>query len=162
MVDNHTEASDVVTLINRVNSSTPGEITGLTYTNLNIEITGGTNAGATAIPIEVAFYVEGIVLSANDFKGIYVFTQNATFESGAASEAYARVVDPSNAIEYDLQKNGVSFGTVNFPANTNAGTVTIGASTSFAKGDRLEIFVPASPGGLLNEIAITLTGSITV
>ncbi len=162
IVDNHTEAGNVVELINRVNASTPGEITGLVYTNLNIEITGGTNAGATAIPIEVAFYIEGIVLTANDFKGIYVFTQDATFESGVASEAYARVVDPSNTEVYDLQKNGTSFGSITFTAGSNTGTVTIGASTSFTKGDRLEIFGPASPGGTLNEIAVTLTGTITV
>lgn len=162
LVDNHTEAENVVTLINRINSSTPGEITGLTFTNLNIEITGGTNAGATAIPIEVAFYIEGIVLAANDFKGIYVFTQDATFESGVASEAYARVKDVTNTEVYDLQKNGISFGSVTFNANNNVGTVTIGASTTFAKGDRLEIFGPATPGGALDEIAITLTGTITV
>ena len=162
LVDNHVEAANIVTLINRINSSTPGEVTGLTFTNLNIEITGGTNAGATAIPIEVAFYIEGIVLSGDDFKGLYVFTQDATFESGVASEAYARVVDPINVETYDLQKNGVSFGSVTFPANTNAGTVTIGSSTTFAKGDRLEIFGPSSPGGSLDEIAVTITGSITV
>lgn len=161
-VNNHTEAANVVALINRINSSSPGEITGLTYTNLNIEITGGTNAGATAIPIEVAFYIEGISLAANDFKGLYVFTQDATFESGVASEAYARVKDLSNEEVYDLQKNGVSFGSVTFPINSNVGTVTIGASTTFAKGDRLEIYGPATPGGSLDEIAITITGTVTV
>ena len=162
VVNNHIESANIVTLINRINASTPGEITGLTHTNLNIEITGGTNAGATAVPIEVAFYIEGISLAANDFKGIYVFTQDATFESGVASEAYARVKDLSNEEVYDLQKNGVSFGSVTFPINSNVGTVTIGASTTFAKGDRLEIFGPPTPGGSLDEIAITITGTITV
>lgn len=161
LVNNHTEASNVVTLINRVNASTPGEITGLTYTNLNIEITGGTNAGATVIPLEVGFYVEGIILTANDQKAMYVFTRDATFESGVASEAYANI--PSTATQtYDLQKNGVSFGSVTFNTGNNVGTVTIGASTSFAKGDRMELFGPASPDGTLDEIAITIAGTITV
>jgi hypothetical protein len=166
LVDNHTEAENIVTLINRVNSTTPGEITGLTFTNLNIEITGGTNAGATSIPIEVAFYVEGISLAANDFKGIYVFTQDATFESGVASEAYARIAPAAATIDtYDIQKNGVSFGTITFDGdagNPNVGVVTIGASTTFAKGDRLEIYGAASPGGVMDEVGITITGTITV
>ena len=161
IVNSHTESANIVTLINRINGSTPGEVTGLAYTNLNIEITGGTNAGATAIPIEVGFYIEGISLAANDHKGLYVLTQNATFASGVASEAYANVVSIATQT-YDLQKNGVSFGSVTFNIGTNVGTVTIGASTSFVKGDRLEIFGDASPDGTLDEVAITLTGSITV
>ena len=39
IVDNHTEAANVVAIINRVNSTTPGQNTGLAYTNLNIELT---------------------------------------------------------------------------------------------------------------------------
>lgn len=39
IIDNHVEAANVTTLINRVNSTTPGENTGLVYTNLNLEIT---------------------------------------------------------------------------------------------------------------------------
>ena len=50
--DNHIEAENVVALMNRVNGTTPGEITGLVFTNLNIEITGGTDAGAVVLPYE--------------------------------------------------------------------------------------------------------------
>ena len=39
IVNNHDEAVNVTTLINRVNSTTPGENTGLVTTNLNLEIT---------------------------------------------------------------------------------------------------------------------------
>lgn len=158
---NHTEAENAVTLINRVNASSPGQITGLTYTNLNIEITGGTNAGAVVLPYEAGYYFEGIVLAANALKSLHVTTQAVTFASGVASEAYANIVSTAEQI-YDLQKNGVSFGSVTFAIGTNIGTVTIGASTSFAKGDRLEVFGPASPDGTLNQISITLTGTITV
>jgi hypothetical protein len=161
IVDNHTEAENVVTLINRVNGTTPGEITGLVYTNLNIEITGGTNAGAVVLPYEAGYYFEGIVLAANALKALHVVTQDVTFASGVASEAYANIVSIAEQI-YDLQKNGVSFGSVTFAIGTNIGTVTIGASTTFAKGDRLEVFGPAAPDGTLDQISITLTGSITV
>ena len=47
--DNHTEASNVVAIINRVNSTTPGQVTGLVFTNLNIEITGGGSSSSLTI-----------------------------------------------------------------------------------------------------------------
>lgn len=161
LATNHTEAENAVTLINRVNASTPGQITGLVHTNLNVEITGGTNAGAVVLPYEAGYYFQGIVLAANALKSLHVVTQAVTFASGVASEAYANIVSTAEQI-YDLQKNGVSFGSVTFAIGTNVGTVTIGVSTVFAKGDRLEVFGPASPDGTLDQISITLTGSITV
>ena len=161
LVNNHIEAANLASLINRINSTTPGQITGLTHTNLNIEITGGTSAGAVVLPYEAGYYFEGIVLAANALKSLHVTTQAVTFASGVASEAYANIVSTAEQI-YDLQKNGVSFGSVTFAIGTNIGTVTIGASTSFAKGDRLEVFGPAAPDGTLDQISITLTGTITV
>ena len=161
-LNNQTEAANLATLINRVNGDTPGEVTGLVSTDLNIEITGGTNAGATAIPYEIGYYFEGIVLAASDQKSMFVFTQDVTFESGAASRAYCNVVATGAGQDYDLRKNGVSFGTVSFAIGSNTGTVTIGASTSFTAGDRLEVFGPASPDGNLDEVAITLAGTLNV
>ena len=161
LVDNHVEAANVSSLINRVNSSTPGEITGLAYTNLNIEITGGTSAGAVVLPYEAGYYFEGIVLAANALKSLHVVTQDVTFVSGVASEAYCNVVSTAEQV-FDLQKNSVSFGSVTFAIGANTGTVTIGVSTAFTKGDRLEVFGPASPDGTHDQISITLTGTITV
>lgn len=161
LANNHIEAANVVFLINRINSTTPGEITGLVYTNLNIEITGGTNAGAVVLPYEAGYYFEGIVLAANALKALHVTTQAVTFASGVASEAYCNIVSTAQQV-FDLKKNGVSFGSVTFAIGTNVGTVTIGASTAFIKGDRLEVFGPALPDGTHDQIAITLTGSITV
>ena len=88
--------------------------------------------------------------------------QDVTFESGANSRAYCNTVATGAGQTYDLQKNGVSFGSITFAIGSNTGTVTIGASTSFTAGDRLEIFGPASPDGVLDEVAITLTGSLSV
>lgn len=163
LATNHIEAENAVTLINRVNGSTPGQITGLVYTNLNIEITGGTDAGAVELPYEAGFYFEGLILTPNVIKALHVTTQAVTFASGVASEAYANV--PITAVGdqvYDLQKNGVSFGDVTFSQSLNEGVITIGVSTSFIKGDRLEVFGPATPDGVLDQISITLTGTITV
>lgn len=161
LATNHTEAENAVILINRVNASTPGQITGLVHTNLNIEITGGTDAGATILPYEAGYYFDGIDLSANALKSLHVTTQAVTFASGVASRAYCNIVSTAEQI-FDLQKNSVSFGTVTFALGANIGTVTIGASTSFVAGDRLEVLGPALPDGTQDEVAITLTGTITV
>ena len=115
------------------------------------------------MPYEAGYYFEGLVLAANALKALHVTTQAVTFVSGVASEAYANIPSLAAVVQaYDLQKNGVSFGTVTFTGTSNVGVVTIGASTSFIKGDRLEIFGPASPDGRLDQISITLTGTITV
>jgi hypothetical protein len=161
LATNHTEAENAVILINRVNASTPGQITGLVHTNLNIEITGGTDAGAVILPYEAGYYFEGIDLGANALKSLHVTTQAVTFASGAASRAYCNVVSTAEQI-FDLQKNSVSFGSVTFALGANIGTIVIGVSTAFASGDRLEVFGPASPDGTQDEIAITLTGTISV
>lgn len=160
-VDNQTEAANLATLMNRVNGDTPGEVTGIAHTDLNIEMTGGTNAGATTIPYELGYYFEGIVLTANDQKSMFLFTQTVVFASGANSRAYTNIPATASQV-YDLQKNGISFGSVTFGIGANVGTVTIGSSTTFNAGDRLEVFGPAAPDGTLDEVAITLTGALDV
>ena len=156
-VDNQTEAANLATLMNRVNADTPGETTGIVSTDLNIELTA-----STKIPYEVSFYIEGIVLTASDQKSMFVFTQDVVFASGANSRAYANIAPSAATQTFDLQKNSVSFGTVTFTLGNNVGTVTISSSTSFTAGDRLEIFGDASPDGTLDEVAITLTGLLSV
>ncbi len=48
-IETHTAATVVVNLINRVNASTPNEITGLVHTNLNIEIGCCDGRGGSAV-----------------------------------------------------------------------------------------------------------------
>lgn len=54
IVNNHTEAANVTVLINRVNSTTANEITGIVFTNLNIKL----NQGSAGGPVDVIFMRE--------------------------------------------------------------------------------------------------------
>ncbi|MEX0930658.1 MAG: hypothetical protein WDZ68_00005, partial [Candidatus Paceibacterota bacterium] len=160
LLDNHTEAANVSKLINRIHGSTPGEVTGLVSTNLNIEI--GHDA-INRLPYESGYYFEGesTLAASNAIKALQPMTLTVTFESGDQSEAYANIASSAEQI-YDLQKNGTSFGSVTFAVGVNAGTVSIPVSTTLNPGDRLEIFGPGSPDGTLDQVAITLSGFVLI
>lgn len=59
----------------------------------------------------------------------------------------------------DLQKNGVSFGTVAWSASGTTGTFTSASGATFAAGDVLRIVAPATADTTLADISITLAGT---
>jgi hypothetical protein len=59
----------------------------------------------------------------------------------------------------DLQKNGVSFGTVVWSAAGTTGAFTSASGATFAAGDVLRIVAPASADTTLADISITLMGT---
>lgn len=69
--------------------------------------------------------------------------------SGSAATAQA---------DFDLRKNGVSFGTMSFAASANTATFTAASATSFAAGDLLEIVAPATQDNTLADVGFYLKG----
>lgn len=72
----------------------------------------------------------------------------------AGSGAFTRVTT-AGATAFDVQRNGVNQGTINFAAATAAATFTLASAVTFAADDRLAIVAPAAPG-TLEDISITL------
>lgn len=62
---------------------------------------------------------------------------------------------------FDLQKNGVSFGTVAWSAAGTSGTFTSVSGATFAVGDVLRVVAPATPDATLANISITFAGTRT-
>jgi len=153
----HVAAAHIADLTNVLDGST----TGLVYTNLNLEVGSGAGGGLGTIPYEAAFYFSGIVLTASWLYSRFIFTSDITFKTTATSYAYAAVA-PTGGTSFEIQKNGVSFGSISFAGASNTGVVAVGADTSFTAGDQLSIVGPVTPDGTIDQIAITLLGELTL
>ena len=106
-------------------------------------------------------YFSGIVLTASWLYSRFIFTSDITFKTTATSYAYAAVA-PTGGTSFEIQKNGVSFGSISFAGASNTGVVAVGADTSFTAGDQLSIVGPVTPDGTIDQIAITLLGELTL
>lgn len=71
------------------------------------------------------------------------------------SQAYAAVTATAN-YDFDLKKNGVSFGTLTFNAGVNTGSFTVALLTSFSVGDRLTIEASGTPDATLEDISFAI------
>lgn len=89
-----------------------------------------------------------------------VMTENVSLPAGlATSQAYAFTA-PTGAQTWDIQKNGVSIGSVDFAAGVNAGSFTFASSTAFVPGDRLLIITDAVVDSTLADVSITIQGDL--
>lgn len=161
-LDTHSQAAAIATLVNRSYAPVPGVTAGLVTTNLNIEIGTGGGGGFTGpVPYEVGFFFAGATTIPTFLYATYVAVNPFSFADGTTSRAYASETS-ALAQNFDLQKNGVSVGTIQFLSGQNIGSVTIPAPVDFLPGDLLQIFGPAVPDGTIGSIAITLSGSLVL
>lgn len=81
------------------------------------------------------------------------FPASLTNSQGVAGTAATAQTD------FDVRKNGVSFGTIRFAAAGTSATFIAAGSSSFAAGDVLTVVAPASPDATLADISVTLAGT---
>ncbi|RQP08924.1 MAG: hypothetical protein EAS51_13270 [Microbacteriaceae bacterium] len=74
-------------------------------------------------------------------------------ENAAGSQFYADTA-PSASTAFDVQKNGVSIGTLTFGSGSNTGAF-VGAQVDFAPGDVRKIIAPSASNGIA-DLAFTL------
>jgi hypothetical protein len=161
-LDTQGQATAIASLVNRVYAVSPsyaGSPTGLVTTNLNIEIGTGAGGGGFSgpVPYEIGFYLGGTTVTPDFLYSTYIAANGFEFLDGTTSQAYTNTVSASNQT-FDLQRNGVSFGSVEFLTGNSTGSVVIPAPITFSPGDRLDIIGPAIPDGVITGIAITLSG----
>ena len=115
--------------------------------------------GSTPVIAQVAAFVQG--LPGNSEKILsYVATDAYDLPSGlTGSQAYADTAATA-AATIDIQKNGVSVGSINFAIGSNTATFTMASATSFAIGDRIAFINQATADTTLADIAITLRGTL--
>jgi hypothetical protein len=81
-------------------------------------------------------------------------------ENFSGSEGYSQVTATAETV-LDLQKNGVSIGTITFSDAGNTASFALSGGATFAAGDRLAIVNENPADATLADLAITLSGRRT-
>jgi hypothetical protein len=152
-------ATHVAKLINRINSTTPGEATGLVHTDLNIEI-GSTVVSITSHnhPYDMAFFVGGTADTTDIQVGAFLVTRAVTVSAAGGHLAKCEVA-PDATVIYPIERNGVSVGNATFTNGNTTGTVTISGDFTLAIGDILQLYAPASANTVIENVVITIVGT---
>jgi hypothetical protein len=79
----------------------------------------------------------------------------------ATSRGHAGIVATAQT-DFDVQRNGLSIGTVRFPAGSATATFIAARAVTREPGDRLTVVAPATPDATLANIAVTLAGALVV
>lgn len=115
-------------------------------------------ADAVAPPEDVAGFLAGVpgssaLLLRRPVARALDFPEDLTGSVGAAGVAADAQAD------FDLRKNGVSFGTMRFAAAATTATFIAASATSFAAGDVISVHAPASADATLADVGFALAGT---
>lgn len=126
-------------------------------------ITIGTTAlifeGVTAGPetVEVGGFVGGVPSVSTTILR-YLAADAASYPADLANSVGHAGTGPSAQTDFDIQKNGVSVGTMRFASAATTATFLTNPAFSLISGDRLDIITPANLNSLA-DLSYTLTGT---
>ena len=72
---------------------------------------------------------------------------------------YADIASTGSVV-FDIQKNGVSVGSMTFSASVNAAVFSFGSLVSFVPGDRITVVAPGVSDATLADVYFTLRGTL--
>jgi hypothetical protein len=81
------------------------------------------------------------------------------FPASLTNSVFKARVAATAQTDFDVQKNGSSFGTIRFAAAGTTATFIAASQTTFAAGDVLSIIAPTSPDATLADIGGVLVGT---
>lgn len=115
-------------------------------------------ADLPAQPYDVGGAVSGVpsasaVLIRYPFPRAVVFPSSLTLSRGVAATAATAQTD------FDILKNGVSFGTMRFAAAGTTASFISASGSTFAAGDILTVVAPGSPDATLASVGFSLAGT---
>lgn len=145
-----------------------------------IEAGGGSGGGGSDTDKFIAWFVQGQP-GAGELVMQYVFAETTVLPASlTGSQGYALTAPSGTSAttssttsgstststtaapetrSFDLQKNGVSVGTVDFAPGSNTATFTFTSEVTFAAGDRLACYAPAEQDAQMANVSITLKAS---
>lgn len=97
--------------------------------------------------------------SSSEILLLHTFSDDATFADDFAGSVGDIGTNPAATFDLDVQKNGVSVGTISISTGGVFTFTTSGASVSFVAGDQLRVVGPATPGTAAN-VSITFKGAL--
>lgn len=82
------------------------------------------------------------------------------FAAGLAGSHGGAGTAATNQTDFDLRRNGVSFGTMRFAASAATAIFVAASETILDPGDVLSVVAPASPDATLADVGFTLAGAL--
>lgn len=89
----------------------------------------------------------------------FEFPRRAWFSAGLVGSRGRAVTAATAQTDFDVQRNGVSVGTIRFAAAGTVASFIMVQRQVFGIGDVLKIVAPASPDATLADIRFTLAGT---
>lgn len=125
---------------------------------------GGVSFDGTANitqPFDVFAYLPGLQTSASQKLLRVKMARAVSFAANFAGSYFTATANATGSTVFDVQKNGVSVGTVTIGAGSTTATFASsgGAAQAFAAGDVLTILGPATADATLADPAFTLAGT---
>jgi len=113
----------------------------------------------TVNPYDLAVFFDGIPGADAD---VLRFTAGRAFflPAGLANSAAHARVSATAAYSLEIRRNGVAIGSIDWALGANAATFTFASNVQFSAGDRLAIVAPPTPDATLEDVGITLAGTI--
>lgn len=109
-------------------------------------------------PFDVAAYYPG-TLPTSAIVLMIPMARSVTFPAGLTNSVGKSQVAAAAQTDFDIQKNGVSFGTMRFAAAATDATFIAASSASFAPGDVIKVVAPVLADTTLAGVHLTLAGT---
>lgn len=89
----------------------------------------------------------------------YPFPRTVAFPSSLTNSRGVAAVAATAQTDFDILKNGSSFGTMRFAAAGTTASFISASGSTFAAGDILTVVAPASPDATLADVGFSLAGT---
>lgn len=126
----------------------------------NVVTDGSKNLITEAAIYDINPFFGGKPSASGALMGYALIGRNISLASGASgwlSRARTPATDGTKVI--DIQKNGVSIGSITFTTGAATGSFTFATTTTFSAGDRLEFFAPAVQDSALSDLSFFIKGT---
>lgn len=109
--------------------------------------------------VAISFFVGGTP-AANEIATRYTVVDDFSVPSGASGSYANLVTGPSGgSIVIDMQKNGSSFGSITFSSGSTTGSISVGTSTAFTAGDKIDFVSPANLRSS-EDLSVSILGTV--
>ena len=108
---------------------------------------------------DIALNVYGQPNTANDLLASFTAPRGVTIAQGASGVATCNTA-PNAALTLLLKVNGAQVGTVAFASGSTMGTVNFPSAVNMSVGQILTMFNPATPNTAIQDISVTVAGSV--
>jgi hypothetical protein len=111
---------------------------------------------------DVAPYLTGSFINGKPLTSqvihLHSFALQVVFSAGLIGSVGKSLIAATAQTDFDIQKNGVSIGTIRFASGSTIPSFIMANTTTFDIGDYMMVIAPAVPDATLADITFALMG----